>query len=77
MGFFELWAFLGHLGLAFGVSTKSPEDLAVLRGGEGDSFELSILTQRKLFAKSSEVALATTLVFWKVLFSPFSMRMRS
>ena len=35
------------------------------------------LHQRKLFAKSSAVAFATTFVFWKVLFSPFSMRMRS
>lgn len=35
---------------------------------------LRLMDQRKDFAKSSEVALATTLVFWKVLFSPFSMR---
>lgn len=38
---------------------------------------LFVVRYLKLFAKSSAVAFATTLVFWKVLFSPFSMRMRS
>lgn len=36
-----------------------------------------VFAYRKLFAKSSDVALATTLVFWKVEALPFSSRMRS